>query len=190
MIQADRCYRNDRENHCGDAGGNHPGRKWTIDKPLHSRPAGEKGVAPESDRGQVITVNRSAGDFRNHVVGSAEPERSEPEEEQVIRVPPRYRGLQHTLHRHDEQHGLSGKVNPREPEERGQQIPLCDVDRISAPKPKHQNRPRNDERVSDEEDNGRVAGKFDPVIARAVSGQDPANPKQHPQIPEYTARNN
>src|SRR6266481_4170805 len=137
MIQTDRRYWDDREDHRGDAGRNHPGRKWTVDKPLHSRPASEKCVTPKADCGEVITINRSASDFRDHVVGGSEPKRSKPEEEQIIRVPPRYRRLEHTLHRHDEKHGLGGEINPWEPEERGQQIPLGDVDRVSAPEPKH-----------------------------------------------------
>src|SRR5436190_17795423 len=60
MIEADGRDRNNGQDRGRDAGGNHPRRKWAVDQALHSSPAGEKRVGPESNRRQVITVDRPA----------------------------------------------------------------------------------------------------------------------------------
>src|SRR5467141_4982523 len=124
MIQTNGRDRDDRENGGRDARGDHPGWERTIDEPLHSGPAREERVSPESDRGQVIAVNRPANDFRDHIVGGAEPDRAEPEEKKIIREPPGHGRLHHTLDRDNEKHDLSGAIDPWEPEERAEQIPL------------------------------------------------------------------
>src|SRR5439155_14704826 len=59
---------------------------------------------------QMITVNGPADHFRNHVVRCAEPDRAEPEKEQIVRVPPTDCRLQNSLHRHDKEHQLPGRV--------------------------------------------------------------------------------
>ena len=141
MIQANGGDRNDREDRRRDTGGNHPRRERSIDEPLHSRPAREKRVAPKTDRRQMITVNRATDHFGNHVVRSAEADRAEPEKEQIIRVPPAHSRLQDSLHRHDEEHQLTSRVEPREPEKRAEQIPLGNVNLFATPKAKHQHRP-------------------------------------------------
>src|SRR5437870_12815572 len=102
MIQADGGDRNYREDGRRDTGRDHPSRERSIDEPLHSRPAREKRVAPKTDRRQMITVNRAADYFGNHVIRRAEGDGTEPEKEQIIRVPPADSRLQNSLHRHDE----------------------------------------------------------------------------------------
>src|SRR5207253_8449109 len=144
---------------------------------------------PESDCGQMITVNRSADHFRDHVIGGAESERTEPKEKEIVRVPPIDRRLQHTLHRNDKKHGLGGQIHPREPEKSGEEIPLRDVNRIAATKPEHQHRPRSDERVSQEKCNGDVAGKFEPMITSAIARQNSADTKPHTKVPKSAAGN-
>ena len=52
----------------------------------------------------------------------------------------------------DEKHDLRAAVEPREPEERGEQIPLRDVNVIAAPEAEHEDGPRNDERVANEQE--------------------------------------
>ena len=118
MIKPDGGDRNDREDRGRDARGDHPGREWSVDQSLHPSPTREEGEGPEADRSQVITVNRTSDHFRDHVIGRAEPDRAEPEEEQIIRKPPIHRGLHHALHRNNEKHDLRRGVEPREPEER------------------------------------------------------------------------
>src|SRR6266567_7922685 len=106
MIQANCRDWDDAQNHRGDAGSDHPGWERAIDEPLHSRPAGKERVSPEPDRRQVITVNRPADYFRDHVISGAEGERTEPKEKEIVGVPPIDRGLQYALHGHDKKHGL------------------------------------------------------------------------------------
>src|SRR6266704_2859053 len=101
MIEADGSDRNDGEDGRCNARGDHPRRKRSIDKSLHSGPAREKRVAPKTDRRQMIAVNRATDHFGNHVIRSAETDRAEPEKEQVIRVPPADSRLQDALHWHD-----------------------------------------------------------------------------------------
>src|SRR5437762_9648768 len=72
----------------------------------------------------MITVNRATNHFGDHVIGRAEPDRTEPEKKEIICVPPAHRRLQHSLHRHDEEHQLASRVEPWKPEKRAQQIPL------------------------------------------------------------------
>ena len=52
----------------------------------------------------MITVNGPADYFGNHVVSRAEADRAEPKKEQIIRIPPAYCCLQHSLDRHDKEH--------------------------------------------------------------------------------------
>ena len=144
MIQAHGRDRNDGKNAGRDAGGDHPGREWSIDQTLHSGPTGKKRVSPKTDRGQMVAVNRTPDHFRDHVISRAQTDRAEPEEHEVIREPPVHRRLHHALHRHDEKHDLSRAVEPGEPKKRGQQIPLRDVDVAAAAEAEHQDRPGND----------------------------------------------
>ena len=118
VIEPDGGHRNDRQDHGRDACGDHPGRERSVDQPLHSRPTGEKGEGPESDRSQIIAMNRASDHFRDHVIGRAEADRAEPEKEQVVGKPPVNRGLHHALDWKNEKHHLRGGVEPREPEKR------------------------------------------------------------------------
>src|SRR6266567_5566904 len=132
----------------------------------------------------MITVNGAADYLWNHVVCRAEADRAEPKKEQIIRVPPSHRCLQHALHRHDKEHQLSGRVEPREPEKRAEQIPLGDVNLFAAPVAKHQHRPGNDERVRDEKYDRGIARELEPLIASAVAPKYSADSEQHAQIPK------
>ena len=66
----------------------------------------------------MITVDRTADYFGDHVIRGAEGDRAEPEKHEIVCEPPADRGLHHALHRHDEQHCLRSGVEPWEPEER------------------------------------------------------------------------
>src|SRR5207237_9087317 len=121
-----------------------------IDEPLHSGPTGEKRVGPETDCCQMITVNRAADHFRNHVISGSKPDRAEPEKEQIVREPPAHGRLDHALHRYDEEHQLRSHVEPREPEKSAEQIPLRDVNLIDAPETEHEHGTGDDERESEE----------------------------------------
>jgi len=76
----------------------------SIDHAGHSRPTREYGVGPKTDRCQVITVDRSADHLGNHVIGGAESDRAEPEEQQIVRIPPSHCRLQNALHRNNKKH--------------------------------------------------------------------------------------
>src|SRR5207253_11078909 len=141
-------------------------------------------VGPKTDRSEMITVNRPADYFRNHVVGGAESDRAKPEKKQIVREPPAHRRLHHALHRHDEEHQLRGRVEPREPEKGAEQIPLRDVNLIAAPETEHEHGPGNDERVSDEKDDRRVGRKLEPLITGAVARENSADAEQHTKIPK------
>src|SRR5205809_5191432 len=157
-----------------NAGRDHPGRKRSIDEPLHAGPARKKRVSPKADGRQMITVNRATDHFGDHVIGRAEPDRTEPEKKEIICVPPAHRRLQHSLHRHDEEHQLASRVEPWKPEKRAQQIPLRNVNLFAAPKAKHQHRPRNNEGVSDEKNDRGIVRKLQPLITGAVAEEDSA----------------
>src|SRR5205814_10648274 len=68
MIQANSGDWDDAQNHGRNAGGNHPGREWAVDEPLHSGPTGKKGIGPKTNRRQGIAINRSTDNFRYHVI--------------------------------------------------------------------------------------------------------------------------
>src|SRR5438874_10112600 len=123
----------------------------------------------------MVTVNRAADDLWNHVISGAESDGAEPKKQQIVRVPPADSRLQHALHRHDEEHQLPSRIQPREPEERAEQIPLRDINLFAASITKHEHRPRGDERVSDEKNDRCVAGKFEPLIAGAVTEKNSAD---------------
>src|SRR6266436_2931715 len=117
----------------------------------------------------MVTVNRSADHFWNHVVRRAEADGAEPEKEQVIRVPPADSRLQNALNRHDEEHQLSSGIHPREPKKRAEQIPLRNVNLFAAAIAKHEHRPRSNERVSNKKNDRCVTRKLEPLIAGAVA---------------------
>ena len=71
MIEADSGNWNQSENRRRDTGGDHPGRKRSIDETLHSRPTRKERVRPKTNRRQMITVNGAADYFWNHVIGRA-----------------------------------------------------------------------------------------------------------------------
>src|SRR5207244_7909007 len=102
----------------------------------------------------------------------AERDRAEPEKEKIIRVPPADRCLHHALDRDDEEHRLRGRVKPREPEKRAEQIPLCNINLFAAAKTEHQYRPRNNQRVSNKKNKRGIRRKLEPLIAGAVAHQD------------------
>ena len=129
------------EDGCSNAGGDHPGRKRSIDESLHPCPTREECVGPKADGCQMITVNRASDHFGDHVIGRAETNRAEPEKEQIICVPPAHCRLQDSLDRHDEEHQLASRVEPWKPEKRAEQIPLRNVNLFAAPKAKHEHRP-------------------------------------------------
>ncbi len=136
----------------------------------------------------MITVNRTSDHLRDHVIGRAESDGAEPEKQQIIRVPPAHCRLQNTLYRDDKKHQLTGRIEPREPEERAQQIPLRDVNLVAAPMPEHEHRPGRHERVSDEKDNGHVARKLEPLKTGAIAEQNCADAYQHANVPERHRR--
>src|SRR5207248_11469327 len=137
----------------------------------------------------MITVNRASDYFGDHVIGGAEADRAEPEKEQIICVPPAHCRLQDSLDRHDEEHQLASRVEPWKPEKRAEQIPLCNVNLFATSKAKHEHRPRNNERVSDEKNDRGVMRKLEPLITGAVADEDSAHAQQHAQIPKSSARN-
>src|SRR5947209_1069637 len=122
----------------------------------------------------MITVNRTADHFGNHVVRGAERDGAEPKEKQIVRVPPAHRRLQDSLHRHDKKHQLPGGVEPWKPEKRAEEIPLRNVDLIAAAIAKHHYCPRNNERVRDEKNNRRVTRELEPLITGAVAHKNSA----------------
>src|SRR5439155_23312865 len=93
------------------------------------------------------------------------------------------------LYWHDKEHQLPGRVEPRKPEKRAEQIPLRNVNLFAAPKAEHQHRPRDNERVSDKKNDRCVARKLEPLITGAVAENNPTNAQQNPQIPKSSARN-
>src|SRR5437773_3505914 len=123
----------------------------------------------------MVTVNRASDHLWNHVVRRAERDRAEPKEEEIIRVPPADSRLQHALHRHDKEHQLPSRIQPRKPEERAEQIPLRNVNLVAAPIAKHQYYPRGNERVRHEKNNRCVAGELEPLIAGAVAQKNSTN---------------
>src|SRR6266536_1573659 len=120
----------------------------------------------------MITVNRPPDYFRNHIISSAESDRAKPQKKQIVREPPAHGRLHHALHRHDEEHQLRGRVEPREPEKRTEQIPLRDVNLVAAPKTEHEHGPRNDEQVSDKKNERGVGRKLQPLITGAVADKN------------------
>ena len=50
-------------------GCDHPGREGTTDKMVHSVPAVENCQSPEAENTQIVTVDRTAENFRNQVIG-------------------------------------------------------------------------------------------------------------------------
>src|SRR5262249_25089502 len=184
MIEPNVGHRNQCKDGSRNTGCDHPGRERSINEPLHPGPAGEQRVTPETDRCQMITVHRATNHFRNHVISGAETDRAEPEKEQIICVPPANSSLQYPLHWYDEEHQLTGSVKPRKPEKRTEQVPLCNVNLFSAAKPKHQHRPRGNEDVSDEENDGRIARKLEPLITSAVAEQNSTYAQQDSQVPK------
>src|SRR4030095_2632344 len=141
MIQSNRSDGNDGQNRGRDARGDHPRRKRAVDRALHSSPAREKGVGPKTDGREMITINRATDYFRDHVVSGAERDRAEPEKEKIILVPPADRVLQNALHRRSEEHGVSSRVEPREPEKRASEQPLRNEDLLAPAKPDQATRP-------------------------------------------------
>ena len=135
----------------------------------------------------MVTVNRPANHFWNHVISGAEPDRAEPKEKEIVPEPPGHGRLHHALHRHHEKHDLGRAVDPWEPEEGAEQIPLRDVNVFTAPETKHDHRPRDDERIRDEKDCRGVRGELEPLIAGAVARQDAAHAQKDAEIPESAA---
>src|SRR5207247_11268038 len=103
-----------------------------------------------------------------------ETDRPEPENRQISSVPPAPRRLQDGPNWHDKEHQLPSSVEPRKPEKRAQQIPLGNVNLFTAPKAKHQHRPRNNEGVSDEKNDRGIVRKLQPLITGAVADEDSA----------------
>ena len=138
----------------------------------------------------MVTVNRTADHFRDHVISGAERDRAEPKKEQIIRVPPADRRLHHALDRDHEEHCLRGGVKPRKPEERAEQIPLGDINLVAATKTEHQDRPRNNQRVSDKKNNRGIRRKLEPVVTSAVAHENSDYANQHTNVPKPNPRHN
>ena len=103
--------------------------KRSVDEPLHSGPTGEEGVGPESDRRQMITVDRATDHFRDHVISGAEPDAPNQRKRRLFAnhqltaacITPCTGTMKSMI--------CVAPVDPREPEKRAEQIPLRDVDR-------------------------------------------------------------
>src|SRR5438105_2361874 len=112
----------------------------------------------------MITVNRPAYDLRNHIICGPEADRAEPEKKKIIRVPPANGGLENALDREDKQHQLSRGIQPGEPKERPQEIPLGNINLLASTESKHQNRPRHDQGIGDEKNDRRVRRELQPLV--------------------------
>src|SRR5947207_13062496 len=117
----------------------------------------------------MITVNRATDYFRDHIVSGPESDRAEPEEEEIIRVPPADRRLHHALDRDHEEHCLRGSVEPGKPEKRSEQIPLRDITLLAAAKTEHQHGPGNNQLITDKKDARGISRRLAPVLAGAVA---------------------
>src|SRR5438128_11433746 len=127
----------------------------------------------------MVTVNRAADHFWNHVIRRAEGDGPEPEKEQVIRVPPADSRLQNALNQHNEEHQLSSSIHPREPKKRAEQIPLRNVNLFAAAIAKHEHRPGRNECVSNKKNDCCVARKLEPLITGAVAKKNSADAQQY-----------
>ncbi len=65
---------------------------------------------------------------------------------------------------------------------------MRDVDVAAAAKAEHQDRPRNHERVSDEQDDRGVRRKLEPFITRAAAGKNSADTEENAEIPKSRPR--
>jgi hypothetical protein len=93
-------------------------KKAKVQNPIAARPTREEGKGPESNRSQIITVDRPTDDLRDQVIGGAESNRSEPKEKKIIDEPGIDRREHHALDRQNEKHELGRSVQPRKPQKR------------------------------------------------------------------------
>ena len=142
---------------------------------VHAIPVVEQSQRPEAQDTEIITVNRTTDDLGNEVVNGGQTNGREPQSEHIVREPPVDGRLNHAPHRLDEQHDLRGSVQPRKPEDRGQKVPLGNVQVTLSPQAEGHNRPNRDQSVADEKNRSRIARHLQPLDGRGITDQDSAH---------------
>ena len=142
---------------------------------VHAIPVVEQRQRPEAQDTEVITVNRTTDDLGNEVVNGGQTDGREPQSEHIVREPPVDGRLNHAPHRLDEEHHLRGSVEPREPKNRGQKVPLGNVQMALGPQAEGDNRPDRNERITNEKNRSRIARHLQPLDGRGITDQDSAH---------------
>ena len=135
-------------------------------------------------------MNRTTDDLGNKVVDGSQTNRREPQSEHIVREPPVDGRLNHAPHGLDEQHDLRGSIQPRKPENRGQKVPLGDVQMSLGPQAEGDNRPDRDQRVANKKDRSGIARHFEPLDGRGITHQDSAHTHGDANIVEQVGHGN
>ena len=181
------CRGDDRNehHHAGHhAGADQPRRERSADQMVHPVPTVKKRERPKSQNTQIVTMDRTAEDFRDEVIGGGQPDRREPQSERVVPVPPVDRTLPAALDRLEVEQDVRRRIKPREPEKSGQKIPLAHVNVPGFAETEHEDGPHRNQSEGHEKHEAGVVRKFQPLDRAAVAGKDAEDPQQDADIPE------
>jgi hypothetical protein len=129
-------------------------------------------------------MQRRFDEFWDEIKQYRQRQRSEPESEKTIREPAVDRELHYTAHGKPNQEQSCGGVEPGEPEQRGEDVPLRRIQFRVATGFESQQRASGDDGIRREQDRGASAREFEPFKTSGVSGKNGNDANRHAEIPK------
>ena len=163
----------------------HPARDRCADEGGQSAPGREEAEGPEGERRELAAEQRASGELGEKVKDDRQPDGREPEAEEVSDIPRVDDGLHRATHGIDHEQTIAHGVNPGEPEQRGEQIPLR---REEVALPAHGeggDGAQTDQQVGDEQHARGVARHFQQFKSSRGSGEDGDDADGHADVPEF-----
>ncbi|OPZ68959.1 MAG: hypothetical protein BWY82_02407 [Verrucomicrobia bacterium ADurb.Bin474] len=154
------------------------------DKVVNPCPIIEKSKCPKTDHRKVVAVNWPPQDLGNEVVGGSQRHWRQPQSQNIVGEPPVGDWLHHTSCRHEQDHHLRNRVEPGEPENRGQNIPLRNIHMPGLPVRKRHNSPHPDHCIRKGQNRSYLHRHFKPLHRSHFTGQNTGHPNCHAHVPQ------
>ena len=168
----------------GDARRDDPCRHRAADEVVDAGPVVEDGERPEAEHGEVVAVDRLPQHLRDEIVDSGQADGREPQAEHVVGEPPVDQCLHRAACRLEDEHDLGDRVEPREPEERREQVPLRNVDVLRLAETERDDRPGADEGVGHKQQRRGVGRHLQPLDRGRVTREDADDAEGDAEVPE------